>query len=152
MKKSLVILGMLMAAKAFGGDDVKVSIDHVSALGAHANVWFECRVKIHNGTSTPLDVTNLFVQSPGLSLKISDSNGTELGRFYSLPIHRWHWTIPANGDTTNKVTYSFGGLNGHPSLSLPDGVHSVKVQVEGTLSGSSYTNRLTSNVVEVKVP
>ena len=149
MKKSLVILGLLLAAKAFGGDDIKVSLDSVSAVGVHSNIAFECKLHIHNGTSAPLVVTNFY----GLALKVSDLDGKELQRIRAHPfIAMVLWTIPANGDSTNdKVLYGFGSSR-YDSLSLPDSVQAVRVQAEVTLPGSNYTNHLASNVVEVKVP
>src|ERR1017187_10664101 len=65
MKRLLMVLGFLAAAAAFGGDDgdVTVKLNDVSPIGIHSNMWFRCSVTIHNGTSAPLIVTNLFLRS-----------------------------------------------------------------------------------------
>ena len=77
MKRPLIILGLLAAAGAFGGDDgnVTVKLPDVSPMGTHTNIWFDCSVTIHNGTSAPLTFTNLFHGPPSLALKISDLDG-----------------------------------------------------------------------------
>src|SRR5450631_4002678 len=87
MKRLLTVLAFLIAVGVFGGDDgdVTVKLNDVSPIGTHSNMWFECSVTIHNGTSTPLTVTNLFLGPPSLALKISDLDGKELRRVYSVP-------------------------------------------------------------------
>jgi len=37
-------------------------------------------------------------------------------------------------------------------ISLPDTVKTVRLQIEGTMSGSSYNGGITSNIVEVNIP
>ncbi len=144
-----MILGLFVAVKVFGGDDVTVKLDHLSAMSTHTNIWVECTLTIHNGTRTPLSATNLFIGPPGLALKISDLDGKELKRVYADPWINYSLNNPVipPGDTTFTEPYGLG----HP-FSLPETVHTVKVRVEGTLSYTGYTNRLTSNVVEVPVP
>ncbi|MGA2247092.1 MAG: hypothetical protein ABSH48_19050 [Verrucomicrobiota bacterium] len=157
MKKLLTILGLLAAVRAFGGDDgnVTVKLDDVSPRGIHGNMWFECSVTIHNGTSAPLTFTNLFHGPPSLALKISDLDGNELKRVYSVPYiferATTQWDIAPGDDTFTNVLYGLPNGN-RPPFSLPEGVHTVRVQVQGILPGSSFTNRLTSNIVEVQVP
>ena len=155
MKRPLIILGLLAAAGAFGGDDgnVTAKLNDVSPRGTHTNIWFECSVTIHNGTSAPLTVNNLFIGPPSLALKISDLDGKELKRLYSVGhiIEPLQWDIPPGDVTFTNVGYGLPSGNRRP-LSLPEGVHAVRVQVQGILPGSSFTNRLTSNIVEVQVP
>ena len=155
MKRLLMVLGFLAAARAFGGDDgdVTVKLNDVSPIGIHSNMWFRCSVTIHNGTSAPLIVTNLFLWPPSLALKISDLDGKELKRVYSVPymFEPVGWDIAPGDNTFTNVLYGLPNGN-RPPLSLPEGVHAVRVQVQGILPGSSFTNRLTSNIVEVQVP
>ena len=155
MKLSLTILALLIAVGAFGGDDgnVTVKLNDVSPRGIHSNMWFQCSVTIHNGTSAPLTVTNLFLGPPSLALKISDLDGKELKRVYSVPymFEPVGWDIAPGDNTFTNVLYGLPNGN-RPPLSLPEGVHAVRVQVQGILPGSSFTNRLTSNIVEVQVP
>lgn len=153
MKRLLMILGLLIAARAKGADTVTVNLDDVSPKGFHTNIWFECKFTIHNAASTSLPTASLFVGPPGLALKISDSDGKELKRIYANPYIYYAMNNPVilPGDNTFKEPYGLGGWHSHP-FPLPEGVQIIKVQLEGTLAGSGYTNRLTSNVVEVHVP
>ena len=155
MKRLLTVLAFLIAVGAFGGDDgnVTVKLNDVSPRGIHSNMWFQCSVTIHNGTSAPLTVNNLFLGPPSLALKISDVDGKELKQVYSVPhiIEPNQWDIAPGDDTFTNVFYGLSNGNRMP-LSLPEGVHAVRVQVQGILPGSSFTNRLTSNIVEVQVP
>ena len=153
MKRLLMILGLLVAARVFGADAVTVKLDDVSPKGTHTNIWFECRFTIHNATSTPLSATNLFVGPPGLALKISDLDGKELKRVYADPWINYALNSPIipPGDSTFKEPYGLGGWHSRP-FPLPESVQVVRVRLEGTLSDSGYTNRLTSNVIEVHVP
>jgi hypothetical protein len=155
MKRLLMILVLLAAVEARGGDDgeVTVKLNDVSPRGVHSSMWFQCSVTIHNGTSTPLTVTNLFFGPPSLALKISDLDGKELKRVYSVPyiFEPVGWGIAPGDNTFTNVLYGLPNGN-RTTLSLPEGLHAVRVQVQGILPGSSFTNRLTSNVVEVPVP
>jgi hypothetical protein len=148
MKQLLMILALLSAASALRADDVSVKLDDVSPKGNHTNIWFECRFTIHNGTGTPLSATNVFVAPPGLALKISDLDGKELKRIYADPWINYALNSPTipPGDSTFKEPYGLGRF-----VALPDTVQIVRVRLEGTLSASGYTNRLTSNIVEVHV-
>jgi len=153
MKRLLMILGLFVAGPAFSADTVTVKLDDVQPHGARTNIWFECKFTIHNAASTSFFTTNLFIGPPGLALKISDVGGRELKQGYANPWISYamnnHTIVP--GDNTFKEPYGMGGWRGHP-FPLPDGVQIVRVQLEGTLSWSGYTNHLTSNVVEVHVP
>jgi hypothetical protein len=155
MKRLLTVLAFLIAVGAFGGDDgdVTVKLNDVSPRGIHSNMWFKCSVTIHNGTSALLTVTNLFLGPPSLALKISDLDGKELKRVYSVPymFEPVGWDIAPGDNTFTNVLYGLPNGN-RPPLSLPEGVHAVRVQVQGILPDSSFTNRLTSNIVEVQVP
>jgi len=153
MKRLSIILELLVAARVFGADAVTVKLDEVLPLGTHTNIFFQCKFTIHNATGSSLSTTSLFVAPPGLALKISDVRSNELKQVYANP-HMYsaidnHDIRP--GDSTFKELYGIGGGRSGP-FPLPEGVHIVKVRLEGTLSSSGYTNRLTSNVVEVRVP
>ena len=159
MKNMAASLVLLVALSAFGGDDgnVTVTLNDVSPIGTHTNIWFECSVTIHNGTSAPLTFTNLFHGPPSLALKISDLDGKELKRVYTVPYKfeqaTTQWDIAPGDNTFTNVLYGLpGAVGSRPQLSLPEGVHAVRVQVQGILPGSSFTNRLTSNLVKVQVP
>jgi hypothetical protein len=151
MKRLLMIFGLLAAASALGADDVTVKLKDVVPKGTHTNLWFECTLAIHNGTSTSFSATNLFVAPPGLALKISDLGGKELKQLYADPYinSALNTAIIPPGDSTFKEPY---GLGRWPPFALPESAQTVKVRLEGTLSHTEYTNRLTSNVVEVQVP
>jgi hypothetical protein len=153
MQRLLMILALLAAASALGADDVTVRLNDVSPIGTHSNMYFQCSLTIHNGTSAPLTVKDLFLGPPSLALKISDVDGKELKRVYSVPhiAEPLQWDIAPGDDTFTNVCYGLPNGN-RPPVSLPEGVHAVRVQVQGTLPGSSFTNRLTSNVVVVQVP
>ena len=149
MKRLLVIFALLATASALDADDVTVKLDGVSPEGNHTNIWFECRFTIHNGTSTPLSATNLFVAPPGLALKISDLDGKELKRVYADPWINYALNSPIipQGESKFKEPYGLGRF-----VALPKTVKIVRVRLEGTLSASGYTNLLTSNIVEVHIP
>jgi len=153
MKRLLMILGLLAAASAICADDVTVKLNDVSPRGTHTNIWFECSVTIHNGTSAPLTVNNLFIGPPSLGLKISDLDDKELKRLYSAGhiVETLQWDIAPGDNTFTNVEYGLPSGN-RRLLSLPEGVHTVRVQIQGIVPGSSFTNRLTSNIVEVQVP
>jgi hypothetical protein len=155
MTRLLTILVSLIAVSALCVDDglVTVTLNEVSPRGTHSNMWFQCSVTIHNGTSAPLTVNNLFLGPPTLALNISDLDGRELKRVYSVGhiAEPLQWTIARGDNTFTNVWYGLPSGN-RRLLSLPEGVHSVRVQVQGILPGSSFTNRLTSNVAEVRVP
>jgi hypothetical protein len=158
MKTLLIVLGLLAAARAFSGSEstqVTVHLGPVSVLGARTNMWFDCDVTVHNQTGTPLTVTNLFVMPPGLALKVADLNGKELKRVYAWPLKAWKWThAPGSQREFKRLGYGAKpGRNGNVhGISLPETVQVVRLQIEGTLSGSSYGRGITSNVVEVKIP
>ena len=122
-------------------------------MGIHSRMWFRCSVTIHNDTSATLTVTNLFLGPPSLALKISDLDGKELKRVYANPymFEPVGWRIAPGDNTFTNVLYGLPNGN-RPPLSLPEGVHAVRVQVQGILPDSGFTNRLTSNIVEAQVP
>src|SRR5438046_2758708 len=95
MKNLLIIAALLVAVSAFAdspGGGVAVHLGPVSVIGTHTNLWFDCNVTIINQTELPLTVTNLFGTSPGLALKVKDSDGKELKRLYAWPLKSWEWT------------------------------------------------------------
>jgi len=151
MKNLATILALLVVLSAFGADDVTVKLNDVSLKGNHTNMWFECTLTIHNGTSSTFYATNLFCGPPGLALKISDLAGKDLKPLYADPykISDMNNAFIPLGDTTFKEPY---GLAKWPPFSLPESVQTIRVRLEGRLSYTGYTNRLTSNVVEVHVP
>ena len=158
MKRLLTILGLLMAASEFANaatTNVTVHLDPVSVVGTHSNVWFLCRVTINNQTDASLTATNLFARSPGLALNVSDLNGNELKKTYAAPLHTWKFTFAPGSQTDYKLMYgvpSVSGSYGNPGISLPAAAKTVRLQIEGALSGSDYSRGLTSNVVEVNIP
>ena len=118
-------------------------------------MWFLCRVAINNQTDVPLTVTNLFSRFPGLALKIADWNGRELKKTYAAPLHASTWTFPPGGQKEFKLMYGVPATSGsyqYPGISLPDTAKTVRLVIEGTLSGSSYSGGITSNVVKAKIP
>lgn len=153
MKRLLMILGLFIGARLFGADAVTVKLDEVVPNGSHTNIGFNCKFTIHNGSSASLYTTNLFTAPPGLALKISDLDGNELNRSYANPYMYYARNCPVirPGDGKFSELYGIGGWHSRP-FPLPESVQIVRVRLEGTLSDSGYTNRLTSNVVEVRVP
>jgi hypothetical protein len=152
MKRMLMILGLFAAAGAFGGEagDVTVKLNDVSPKGTRSNIWFECSVTIHNGTSTTFYATNLFYGPPGLALKISDLAGKELKPLYADPYINFNLNtaIIPPGDITFKEPYGLGDRH----RPLPESVQVIRVRLDGKLAYTGYTNRLTSNFVEVHIP
>jgi hypothetical protein len=153
MKRLLMILGLLIGARLFGADAITVRLDEVVPNGSHTNIGFNCKFTIHNGSSASWYTTNLLTAPPGLALKISDLDGNELHRLYANPYMYYARNCPVipPGDGKFNELYGIGGWHSRP-FSLPEGVQVVRVRLEGTLSYSGYTNRLTSNIVEVHVP
>jgi hypothetical protein len=153
MKRLWIILGLLVAPTVFAADAVTVKLDEVLPMGTHTNILFGCKFTIHNATGSSLSTTHLFVAPPGLALKISDSDSNELKQVYANS-HIYgamdNHNIPP-GDSKFNELYGIGGWRSSP-FSLPEGVHIVRVRLEGTLSSSGYTNRLSSNLIEVHVP
>jgi hypothetical protein len=158
MKRLITLVGLLVSATAFSGPEstnVTVQLGSVSVLGTRTNMWFDCDVTIKNQTRLPLTVTNLFVRPPGLSLRITDLNGKELKRTYAWPLKSWEWThSPSSQKEFKRLGYGAKpGRNGNVlGISLPEFVKSVRLQIEGNMSGSSYNGSITSNVVEVDIP
>jgi hypothetical protein len=158
MKRLMMLLGLVVAAIACGASastNVSVHLGAVSVLGTPTNLWFDCDVIINNRTDTPLTVTNLFVCPPGLALKITSPDGTELNRAYAWPLKSWKWThAPRSQQQFRRLGYGAKpGRNGNVvGISLPEAVKSVRLQIVGIMSGSSYEGDVTSNVVEVNVP
>ena len=68
---------------------------------------------------------------------------------------------PGNGPTLRAVSGTLkdsgmapnqAGMEMYLGFSLPDRVKFVRLQIEGTMAGSSYSGSITSNLVEVKIP
>ena len=158
MKRLIILAGLLISATAPGGPgstNVAVALGAVSVLGTHTNLWFDCDVTVNNQTGVPLTVTNLFRRSPGLALKITDLDGKELKRTYAWPLKEWEWThAPGTQKTFKRLGYGAKpGRDGNVvGISLPDTAKTVRLLIEGTMSGSSYNGSITSNIVVVNLP
>jgi hypothetical protein len=158
MKGLLIVLTLLVRLAGFSqtaSTSVTVRLDSASTIGTHTNVSFLCHVRVRNETESALTATNLFARPPGLALRITTPDGKELKRTYAAPLHIWKFTFAPNEQQTFKLMYGVPGIGGsyqHPGIPLPGDGRTVLVQIEGTLSGSSYTNRIVSNAVEVKIP
>jgi hypothetical protein len=158
MKQLILFIALLTGATALGDQGsgkVMVLLGEVSAQGTRSNMGFLCNVTVNNQTDDTLTVTNLFVVPPGLALKISDTNGVELKRIYAAPIHLWKWDFASHSHHAYRLMYaipSSSGGYGTPGIPLPASAKAVRVQIEGTMSGSNYSGGVTSNVVEVKLP
>jgi len=105
-----------------------------------------CRVVITNQTSTSLTVSNLFQDKAGLCMKVTDSGGKELARLIAPPFHLATFTIPTG---TNAVFWPYYGIFGRFD---PGTNKNVRLQVVGNLIGSSYTNPVASDIVDMKIP
>ena len=159
MKRLLMILASLLAVSAFGESVTNVTVrlsPDVYIIGTHTNVIFRCTMTVNNQTEATFTATNLFSMPPGLALLVIDSHGKPLKRLYA-PWKTPDWIIHPGTNQINWLYYGMGdGLTrwreNQNGVSLPDAAKTVRLQIEGNLSGSSYTNRLTSNIVEVEVP
>lgn len=150
MTNFLMMTVLLIAVSAYGGSDgdVTVRLNDVSPMGARTNTFFQCSITVHNAMSTSFTAANLFY---GLVMRISDSDGKELKRVHYTPhiVEPTHWVILPGDNTYTNILY---GLGWRDQLSLPGGVHAIKVQVQGALFSGSYTNHLASNVVALYLP
>ena len=154
VKIVLIIFVSLISVRAFG-DSVGVAahLNVVSVNGPHTNLMFTCNITLDNQTGTTLTATNLFCKPPGLALRVSDLDGHEFAQTYAWPWEIWQFHIHPGSNTFSNLLYVRKYKNVDTvGVSLPAGTKSVRLQIEGTLSGSSYTNRLISNVVEMQVP
>ena len=147
---------MLMATTALAepqGTNVAARLDRVSVQMVHTGVVFKCGITIDNPTGRLFTATNLFSMPPGLALRVMDLDGHELARVFAFPWKMWRFPIaPGSGQWTNLW---YGGKivrEGIAGVVLAENMRAVRVQIEGTLSGSGYTNRVKSNVVQVSVP
>jgi hypothetical protein len=158
MNRLITLAGLLIAATAFGDpegtNNVTIHLGPVSVLGTRTNMWFDCDVTINNQTRVPLTVTNLFVRFPGLALKVTDLDGKELKRTYAWPFKAWQWThAPGSQKEFKRLGYGAKpGKNGNVlGICLPETVKTVRLQIEGAMSGSSYNGSITSNIVDVDI-
>jgi hypothetical protein len=148
--------GLLMATTALAGlqgTNLTARLDRVSVDRVHSGVVFKCGITIDNPTGRLYTATNLFSMPPGLALRVMDLDGHDLARVFAFPWKMWKFPIaPGSGQWTNLW---YGGkivTEGIAGVVLPENTRSVRIQIEGTLSGSGYTNRVRSNVVQVSVP
>ena len=151
MKRLLAILTLLIGLSAFadsGSNSVMVHLNYVSPKGTHTNMFFECSVTISNQTSAPLTATNLFSQPPGLAMVVRGWYGEELARTYAWPLKSEAFTFSPDTPYTYRLWYGTKPVG----ISLPNDAVDVSFRIEGTLSGSSYTNSITSNFIVTKVP
>jgi hypothetical protein len=149
------ILGLLIAASAFGEGaqtNITVRLDKVWTEGTRTSLWFNATATINNHTGSSLVVSNLYSELPGLALKVTDLNDTELKRTYAAPFKDPAMIIPL-GRKTHRLYYL------RSSVAVPETTEAVRVQLEGVFSGRvysgtgiGYSGGLTSNVVEVKIP
>jgi hypothetical protein len=154
MKNLVAVLPLLAALHAFGESAVTnitillaAQTNSASWDTTHTSISFACRATIDNPTHDPLTVTNLLQDHSGLSLKVTDKDGTELARLYAAPFKRSESTIDPGG---KQSFYPYYGIT--QRFSVPGRNTTVKLQLEGKLSGSSYAGSLTSNIVELKIP
>ena len=150
----LMISASLIAASALGDSGgVTAHLGVVSANGTHTNLMFTCNVTLDNQTGAMLTATNMFCLSPGLALRVTDMNGHQLAKMYAWPWEIWQFHIRPGNNPFSKLLYigRYSGVRAF-GVSLPPVTSKVRLQIVGTLSGSSYTNRLTSNLVDVPVP
>src|SRR6266566_6577360 len=143
MKTRIYALALLAATALFAASaSPRVTIRFSADVdGTHTNVWFLCHVLLNNQTTAPLTVTNLFSRPPGLALKVTDWDGKELARTYSVGLHAWTWTLPPDSEKSYKLMYGVPSVSDsyqNPGISLPASAKTVKLQIEGTLSGSTY--------------
>ena len=153
MKRLLIILVSLISVSAFcdsGG--VTAHLDVVSVTGTHTNLTFTCNITLDNQTGAILTATNLFCMPPGLALRVTDFDDHELAQTYALPWEIWQFHIRPGSYTFSKLWYGQDMTRHILGLSAPVSTKSIRLQIVGTLSGSSYTNSLTSNIVEVQIP
>jgi hypothetical protein len=112
----------------------------------HTALTFMCRVAITNRTPTSLILSDLFQDKSGLCMKVSDTNDKELARLVSPPFHFIGHTIPAG---SNSVFWPYYGLLDRFD---PGTNRTVRLQLVGRLLGSSYTNPVASDIVDLKIP
>jgi hypothetical protein len=145
---------IFITTEVFGGTDstgitihLAVQTNSVAWDTTHTSASFMCRAIIDNKTDDSLTLTNLFQDHSGLSLKVTDQDGTELSRLYSAPFQRESFTIAAR---TKASFWPYYGIMNH--FSLPKGHTTVRIQLDGKLIGSSYGESVTSNIVMLNVP
>ncbi|HWY30385.1 MAG TPA: hypothetical protein VNX46_06515 [Candidatus Acidoferrum sp.] len=154
MKRLLTILALLIAVDAFGDSGgVTAHLDAVSTEGTHANLMFKCSITLDNQTGATLVAANFPIRD--LALMVTDADGHALAKVHAWPMIFWSFYSEKQtfqihpGSESFQLLYArFQGVG----LSLPPDTKKVKLQIVGTLSGCSYTNCLTSNVVDTDVP
>lgn len=160
MIKLLRIVGLLISTSAFAdpsGNTVTVRLSpNVDVVGTQTNVIFRCAMTINNQTGGVLIATNLFSMSPGLALEVTEPDGKWLKTLYA-PWLTPDWILRPGRNRVRWLYYGMDdGLNegsGNPhGVSRPDITKTLRLQIEGTLSGTGYTNHLISNMVQVHVP
>jgi hypothetical protein len=152
MKRLLAVLLLLVAVSAFADSGgVTAHLRVISVTGTHTHPMFICNITLDNQTGATLTATNLFCESPGLALKVAGSDGQELARAYAGQWKIWQFYIYPGSHTFTNLYYGYNIYN-VSGFSIPESTKELKLQLVGTLAGSSYTNRVTSNVIEMQVP
>lgn len=151
--KLLLLICALWSMVCFGGGSAPEAAIHFAVQPnsirwdtSHTSLTFMCRVVLTNQTPTPLTVSNLFQDHAGLCMKVTDTGGTELARLISPPFKRPVSTIEAG---TNSVFWPYYGIFGRFD---PGTNKTVRLQLEGRLIGSSYTQPVVSDTVDMKIP
>lgn len=151
--KFLTLICLLLATVCFGdgfAQDVAIHFavqpNSIQWDSSRAAVTFMCRVVITNQTSTSLTVSNLFQDQSGLCMKLTDTSGKELAHLIAPPFHWATFTISAG---TNSVFWPYYSIFGRFD---PGTNRTVRLQLDGRLIGSSYTNPIVSNIVDMKIP
>jgi len=154
MKNLVAILALLVALSAFGesaATNVTINLDlRTNAVSwdiTHTSVAFMCKATIHNQTRDFLTLSNAFQDHSGLVLKVTDEKGAELSRLYAAPFHFESFTIARN---SKESFFPYYGIMSR--FAVPGNSTTIKLQLEGNLIGSGYSKRLTSNIVELKIP
>jgi hypothetical protein len=103
----------------------------------------------------PLTATNLFSDPPGLALVVRGWYGEELARTYaSSSLTSSNFIFSPASSRIYKLLYgakpTVGGRISGLSLRARRGSE-VSLRIEGTFSGSGYTNNIVSNVIFAEV-
>jgi hypothetical protein len=112
------------------------------------DILFTCKVIIENNTGAVLKVkSNFFSAFDGLSLVVRDEDGKELKKqsytFHQSPfsIEPREYPLPS-GKATKQIVF--------PVRGLPKEYARLKAQLIGTLPGSGYAPKLSSEILSVR--
>jgi hypothetical protein len=144
-----LIIALTAGTTVLAGEvTLQLKLDEETVTRNHkkGTVMFDCWAVVANQTDAPLTFTNLFDKDQGLTLKVTDVNSNEVARLIAAPMQAGAYTIPAAGDMSFSAAY--GVLNRF----APGTNTLVHLQLEGKLPGSNYTNKVTSNILEFRIP